>query len=115
MRQILLVLALASVALLAQKPQPDKELYDSAISDIQHKRFDRARMSLQTLVNTYDASEFLIPAKYAIADSWYREGGKHGLEQAEAEFQDFLKLYPNAPQATQARELLSKIQATRRR
>src|SRR6266404_946364 len=74
--------------------QPDKVLYDKAVSDIEHGRFEVARITLNTLINTYDQSEFLAKAKLAIADSWYREGGAHGLAQAEAEFKDFILFYP---------------------
>src|SRR5215813_9477540 len=66
--------------------QPDKVLFDQAIDDIEKSRFQRARLTLQTLMNTYDTSEYMAKAKLAIADSWYREGGSHGYAQAEAEY-----------------------------
>src|ERR1035441_7921459 len=65
--------------------QPDKVLFDKAINDIEHGRFEIARLLLQNLINTYDTSEYLAKAKLAIADAWFREGGSHGLAQAEAE------------------------------
>ena len=46
-------------------------------------------------MNTYDTSEYLAKAKLAIADSWFREGGCHGLAQAEAEYKDFILFYPD--------------------
>src|ERR1043165_9625820 len=61
--------------------QPDKVLFDAATDDIEHSRFERARLTLQTLMNTYDTSEYLAKAKLAMADSWFREGGSHGFEQ----------------------------------
>src|SRR4051794_36577423 len=61
--------------------QPDKILFDKAIRDIEKGRYEVARLTLNTLVNTYDTSEFLAKAKLAIADSWYREGGSHGMAQ----------------------------------
>src|SRR6202171_3545040 len=82
--------------------QPDKVLYDRAISDIEHSRFEVARITLNTLINTYDQSEFLAKAKLAIADSWYREGGAHGLAQAEAEYKDFILFYPLMPEAAES-------------
>ena len=45
--------------------QPDKVLYDKAIADIEHSRFEIARITLNTLINTYDQSEFLAKAKLA--------------------------------------------------
>src|SRR3984893_8677356 len=70
--------------------QPDKVLFDRAINDIEHSRYEIARITLNTLINTYDQSEFLAKAKLAIADSWYREGGTGSLAQAEAEYKDFI-------------------------
>src|SRR5258708_33835673 len=66
--------------------QPDKVLFDKAVNDIEHSRFEIARLLLQNLINTYDTSEFLAKAKLAIADAGYREGGAHGLAQAQAEY-----------------------------
>ena len=64
--------------------QPDKALYDKAIKDLEKGRYELARLTLNTLINTYESSEFLAKSKLAIADSWYREGGVSGLAQAEA-------------------------------
>jgi outer membrane protein assembly factor BamD len=82
--------------------QPDKVLFDKAIKDIEHGRYEVARLTLNTLINTYDASEFLAKAKLAIADSWYREGGAHGLGQAEAEYKDFILFYPAMEEAAES-------------
>ena len=82
--------------------QPDKVLFDTSIDDIEKGRFERARLTLQTLMNTYDTSEFLAKAKLAVADSWLREGGTHGFAQAEAEYKDFILFYPNMEEAAEA-------------
>jgi outer membrane protein assembly factor BamD len=82
--------------------QPDKILFDRAIKDMEHGRYDIARLTLHTLVSTYDTSEYLAKAKLAIADSWYREGGSHGLAQAEAEYKDFELFYPMMEEAAEA-------------
>jgi outer membrane protein assembly factor BamD len=89
--------------------QPDKILFDRAIHDIEHGRFEIARLTLQTLINTYDSSEYLAKAKLAIADSWYREGGAHGLAQAEAEYKDFILFYPTMEEAAEAQERVCDI------
>ena len=81
--------------------QPDKVLFDKAINDIEHSRFEIARLLLQNLINTYDTSEYLAKAKLAIADAWFREGGSHGLAQAEAEYKDFILFYPAMEEAAQ--------------
>src|ERR1017187_6144068 len=74
--------------------QPDKVLFDTAMHEIEKGQYEQARLHLQTMMNTYDNSEFLAKAKLAYADSWYREGGSHGLAQAEAEYKDFILFYP---------------------
>jgi len=82
--------------------QPDKILFDRAIRNIEHGDYEAARLTLNTLINTYDTSEFLAKAKLAIADSWFREGGTHGLAQAEAEYKDFILFYPNMEEAAES-------------
>lgn len=89
--------------------QPDKVLFDKAIGDIERSRYEIARLTLQTLINTYDTSEYLAKAKLAIADSWYREGGSHGLAQAEAEYKDFILFYPTMEEAAEAQEKVCSI------
>ena len=89
--------------------QPDKVLFDKAISDIERSRYEIARLTLQTLINTYDTSEYLAKAKLAIADSWFREGGSHGLAQAEAEYKDFILFYPTMEEAAEAQEKVCDI------
>jgi len=89
--------------------QPDKVLFDKAIKDIEHGRFEVARLTLNTLINTYDTSEYLAKAKLAIADSWYREGGLHGSAQAEAEYKDFELFYPTMPEAAESQKKICDI------
>jgi outer membrane protein assembly factor BamD len=89
--------------------QPDKILFDKAIRDIEKGRFDVARITLQTLISTYDTSEFLAKAKLAIADSWFREGGAGGLAQAEAEYKEFILFYPTLEEAPEAQQKVCDI------
>jgi outer membrane protein assembly factor BamD len=89
--------------------QPDKVLFDKSIKDIEHGRYEVARLTLNTLINTYDTSEYLAKAKLAIADSWYREGGVHGMAQAEAEYKDFILFYPTMEEAAESQEKICEI------
>lgn len=82
--------------------QPDKVLFDKAINDIEKGRYEIARLTLNTLMNTYDTSEFMAKAKLAIADSWMREGGSNGWAQAEAEYKDFILFYPTLDESSEA-------------
>jgi len=89
--------------------QPDKILFDKAIHDIERGRYEVARLTLNTLINTYDTSEYLAKAKLAIADSWFREGGIQGLTQAEAEYKDFILFYPTMEEAAESQKKLCDI------
>jgi len=89
--------------------QPDKVLFDSAMKDIEHGRYEVARISLQTLMNTYDSSEYMAKAKLAIADSWFREGGTNGMAQAEAEYKDFQLFYPGMEESPEAQSRICEI------
>src|SRR5207302_8835163 len=90
--------------------QPDKVLFDKAMDAMKHNRFDVARITLQTLINTYPDSEFVARAKLAVGDSWYAEGGTASLAQAEQEYRDFITFFPNMPEAAEAQLKIANIQ-----
>jgi outer membrane protein assembly factor BamD len=89
--------------------QPDKVLFDRAMDAMKHNRFDVARMTLQTLINTYPDSEYIARAKLAVADSWYAEGGSAAMQQAEIEYKDFRTFFPNMPEAAEAQLKVANI------
>jgi outer membrane protein assembly factor BamD len=89
--------------------QPDKVLFDKAMDAMKHNRFDVARLTLQTLINTYPDSEFIARAKLAVGDSWYAEGGTAALAQAEQEYSDFEIFFPNMPEAAEAQLKIANI------
>ena len=89
--------------------QPDKVLFDRAMDALKHNKFDVARLTLQTLINTYPDSEFVARAKLGVADSWYVEGGTAALAQAEIEYSDFKTFFPNMPEAAEAQLKIANI------
>ncbi len=89
--------------------QPDKELFDKAMLAMKKGRFDVARLDLQTMLNTYPESEYRMRAKLAVGDSWFKEGGTAAWTQAEAEYQDFITFFPNAPEAAEAQMKVADI------
>src|SRR4051794_3441284 len=89
--------------------QPDKVLFDRAMDALKKNRFDVARVTLQTLINTYPDSEYVARAKLAIGDAWYKEGGSTGLAQAEIEYKDFITFFPNMPEAAEAQMKVANI------
>jgi outer membrane protein assembly factor BamD len=113
---ILLMLAVACTNKKSVNPlagvgskQPDKVLFDKAMDAMRHNRFDVARLTLQTLINTYPDSEFIARAKLAVGDSWYAEGGTAALAQAEQEYSDFQIFFPNMPEAAEAQLKIANI------
>ncbi len=82
--------------------QPDKVLFDRAAIALKRNRFDVARLTLQTLINTYPDSEYVARAKLTVGDTWYEEGGSAALAQAEIEYKDFITFFPNMPEAAEA-------------
>ncbi len=73
---------------------PDKILFDNGMKFLKKARFTRARLTFQTLINTYPESEYTPVAFLAIADSYYDEGGVKNLLQAENQYKDFIIFYP---------------------
>jgi len=74
--------------------EPDKVLFNRAMTDYKRGRYTEERLSLQTLINTYPDSEYLAKAKLGIADSYYKEGGVTDLTQSIAEYKDFITFFP---------------------
>jgi outer membrane protein assembly factor BamD len=124
-RRLLAVFLLVLVALLAagcgrnkrvQNPiadlgsvQPDKVLYDRAMEAIARNRYDTARLTLQTLINTYPDSEYVARAKLGVGDAWYAEGTAAALAQAEIEYKDFITFFPHMPEAAEAQLKIANI------
>src|SRR5579863_5346750 len=89
--------------------QPDKILFDKAMVSLKKGRYDVARLTLQTLLNTYPDSEYRMRAKLAVGDTWFKEGGTAALTQAEAEYKDFITFFPNVPEAAEAQMKVADI------
>jgi outer membrane protein assembly factor BamD len=89
--------------------QPDKVLYDRAMEAMKQRKYDVARMTLQTLINTYPDSEFVARAKLTVGEAWYEEGTTAAYAQAETEFRDFITFFPNMPEASEAQLKIADI------
>jgi outer membrane protein assembly factor BamD len=89
--------------------QPDKVLFDRAMEAMKQHKYDVARITLQTLINTYPDSEFVARAKLTVGESWYQEGSTAALAQAETEFRDFITFFPNMAEAAEAQLKIADI------
>src|SRR5439155_9013996 len=74
-----------------------------------HRKYDIARLSLQTLIKTSPDSEYIARAKLGIGDAWYNEGGSTSLSQAEIQYKDFITFFPNMPEAAEAQLKIANI------
>jgi outer membrane protein assembly factor BamD len=92
----------AEVVTPAGEAEPDKILYEKGLKDVEKGRYEVARLTLQTLLNTYPDSDYKEKAKLAIADSFFKQGGTSGLIQAEAEYKDFRTFFPTSEDADDA-------------
>lgn len=89
--------------------QPDKVLYDRAMEAMKSGKYTVARTLLETMINAYPDSEFIARAKLSVGDSWYNEGGTTAMQQAEAEYKDFITFFPNLPEAAEAQLKVANI------
>jgi outer membrane protein assembly factor BamD len=74
---------------------------------MEKSRYDAARINLDVLMQTYPDSEFTPQAKYAVAESWYRQGGSSGLAAAEVEFKDYITFFPETDLADDAQLMVA--------
>lgn len=125
-RMVLMVLlagALLAGGMAMAQARPDGALYEQGLRQIEGGQFERARLSLQTLLNVYPSSPLRDPARTAIRTSWIREGmanpdamllfqegqtrlsaGRH--DAARLAFQTLINLYPSSEYAVKARRLV---------
>jgi outer membrane protein assembly factor BamD len=93
----------------SQAVLPDKTLFENGMEFLNKGQQIKARLSFQTLINTYEDSEYLEKAKYYIAYSYLREGGIENLIQAEQAFKDFKLFFPTSEMADDAQAHIVKI------
>lgn len=88
---------------------PDTQLFENGMEYLEKGQYIKARLSFQTLINTYPDSEYTPASFLAIADSYYSEAGTENLLQAEAQYKDFLIFYPTHEMADDAQLKIAAI------
>ncbi len=83
----------------AKGPGRDKELFREAADAMRKGAWDRSRILINTMINTYPDSPLVKIAKLANADSFYYEGGTKNLAQAEVQYREFVEFFPDDPLA----------------
>jgi len=81
---------------------PDRTLFENGISSLQKGQYIRARLTFQTLLNTYPDSDMASEAYFAMGDTFYEEGGTENFLQAENQYKDFIIFFPGDPKAPDA-------------
>jgi outer membrane protein assembly factor BamD len=85
----------------------DRDLYETAMQMMEKSRYTAAQIQLNVLMSTYPDSEFAPQAKYAFAESKYREGGGSNLTEAELHFKDFITFFPTSELADDAQLMVA--------
>jgi outer membrane assembly lipoprotein YfiO len=81
---------------------PDKTLFETGSDYLKRSSFIKARLAFQTLINTYPDSDMAAESYFAIADSYYDEGGTENLLNAEEQYKNFIVFFPTSPKAVDA-------------
>ncbi len=87
--------------------EPDRVLYENAMKQLGRHDYANARLLLQTLISTYQDSDYFQKAKYAFAESLYREGGRENLDSAEAAYKDFIIYFRDSDLADDAQMMVA--------
>ena len=87
--------------------EPDRDLYEKAMKDMDRHNYTLARLNLQTLIGAYLDSDYFQRAKYAIAESYYREGGRENLDSAEAAYKDYIIYFRDSDLADDAQLMVA--------
>ena len=78
-----------------------KEVYEQAKKSLKRAP-DKARLLFKEVMQLYPTSVYARLSKIGIADSYFKEKGAGSLIMASAEYQDYVNLYPQSPDASYA-------------
>ena len=84
------------------KSKTDAEIYQVAQNYMKERDWEKAREAFRTVFESYPQSEYRIPSKLGIADSYFEEKRTASWLLAHQEYQDFIALFPFSPKACYA-------------
>lgn len=87
--------------------EPDRVLYLNAMREMDRHNYTVAQLHLQTLISTYPDSDYFPKAKYALAESMYRQGGRENLDSAETAYKDFIIYFRDSDLADDAQLMVA--------
>jgi hypothetical protein len=88
----------------------DIDLFGRGVESVKLGCHVPARLFFQMITTTYPESEFAAKAKFAMADSLYREGTSASLQEAARTFMEFIRFFPTAAEVPEARQRLADIE-----
>ncbi len=80
----------------------DKQMYERAKKYV-GKNSDKARLLFKQVVEMFPESIYAKKSKVGIADSYFKQKDSASLVVAAAEYQEYVNLYPNSPDAIYAK------------
>jgi outer membrane protein assembly factor BamD len=87
-----------------------RSLFGAGVENMRVACHTAARLQFQAILSTFPDSEYAARAKFAVAESYYREGTPEALASAGQVFAEFIRSFPTASQVPEARQRLSDIQ-----
>lgn len=120
----------ATVTTIAQDVRPavdEATLYEKGLKQIEAGKFEQARLSLQTMINSYPRSSLRQGARLAIRTSWIKQGIENpdpmllfqeaqtraaagNYEAARLAYQTVINTYSSSASAEKARQALREIE-----
>lgn len=80
----------------------DQVIWEAGQKALQKKHWDNARQHFRRIIDGFPSSEFGPPARLALGDTYFQEGGTGGYILAVGAYREFLTLYPSHPRSDYA-------------
>ena len=84
------------------KLHSDAEIYQKGMDYMKEKDYDKAREAFRTVFESFPQSDYRIPSKLGLGDSYFSESREASWLLAYQEYQDFISLFPFSPKACYA-------------
>ena len=80
----------------------DQVIWEAGQKALQKKQWDNARQHFRRIIDGFPASDYGPPARLALADTYFQEGGTGNYILAVGAYREFLTLYPSHPRSDYA-------------
>jgi outer membrane protein assembly factor BamD len=80
----------------------DQVIWEAGQKAFQKKQWDNARQHFRRIIDAFPSSEYGPPARLALADTYFLEGGTGNYILAVGAYREFLTLYPSHPRSDYA-------------